>query len=137
MLFLRGHHLICLQFFSGEGYNREFIDNLGKIITRTEKETIKITSGPDDVCAACPSLKDSACGYKDGAEEEINYLDSTALDLLLRSPGDTINSEDIRKLVPSIFKRWYIMICRECGWLGACNKNIQFLELRKLSFCDK
>ena len=28
MLRLRAHHLICLQFFKGEGYSLEFIENL-------------------------------------------------------------------------------------------------------------
>jgi hypothetical protein len=29
---LRGHHLICLQFFKGEGYSKIFVENAKQIV---------------------------------------------------------------------------------------------------------
>jgi len=52
---LRGHHLICLNFFKGEGYSEDFISNIHSVIG---EDNIEIVQGPDDVCAWCPYLKD-------------------------------------------------------------------------------
>lgn len=131
MLFLRGHHLICLHFFSGEGYNREFIENLGRILARADEEAIEVSPGVDDVCNACPSLKDSLCQYKIDAEKEIRHLDETALGLLDLSPGETITWKKLQERIPVIFRRWSRMICRECGWFGTCSANEFFLDLSK------
>ena len=54
MLNLRGHHLICLNFFKGEGYDEVFIKNLEKILSKMEKENIKVVEDFDDVCKSCP-----------------------------------------------------------------------------------
>lgn len=36
MIRLRGHHLICLHFYRGEGYSREFVENLEDIVRRAK-----------------------------------------------------------------------------------------------------
>ncbi len=61
---LRGHHLVCLHFFKGEGYNPEYIENLREILRRAEAgEEIEVSSGVDDVCRMCPNLKGEICFY--------------------------------------------------------------------------
>jgi len=45
---LRGHHLICLNFFRGEGYSEDFIKNIYSVM---KKEKVEIVKGADDVCA--------------------------------------------------------------------------------------
>lgn len=131
MLFLRGHHLICLHFFDGEGYNQEFIENLGRVLMRAKEEAIEISPGADNVCMACPSLKDSLCQYKVGAEEEIRYLDDTALALINLSPGEKIWWRELKELVPTIFSQWSRKICSECGWLATCSRNELFQKLNE------
>jgi len=54
MVILRGHHLICINFFSGKGYDEVFVDNLKGIMKGIDTEVIRITEGPDDVCKSCP-----------------------------------------------------------------------------------
>ncbi len=59
---IRGHTLLCLQGFRGEGYSPDFIDNMSAICTRLQSypETrIRVTDSPDHFCAACPNLKES------------------------------------------------------------------------------
>lgn len=58
MVKLRGHHLICLHFFKGEGYSKAFVENLREVVKRAENRTLEIVTGGDDVCAACPELQE-------------------------------------------------------------------------------
>lgn len=73
MSLLRGHHLICLHFFHGEGYSEAFVRNLKEVLKRAEEE-VKVTDGADDVCRACPYLKNNRCEYDEGEDEEVCKL---------------------------------------------------------------
>lgn len=100
---LRGHHLICLHFFSGEGYNEAYIVNLRNILRIAKKEWIEICDGADDVCRRCPYLQKSKCKYSQDADEEIHEMDRKALDLLKLTNDIIINWNSIKKIIPGIF----------------------------------
>lgn len=123
VLKFRGHHLICLHFFSGEGYDTSFIDNLRDIFRRIEKEEIEIYNGADDVCGSCPYLKDGRCQYDKDADEKIKKMDEMALRLLKIEHGTKIKWQDVRGKIPEIFPQWFANYCYKCDWLGVCEKN--------------
>lgn len=79
-IYLRGHHLLCLQGYQGYGYDKKFrknmdnifhklnindINKVNKINTNNKKHIIKpkiiLTDNPDDLCAYCPKLKENKC----------------------------------------------------------------------------
>jgi uncharacterized protein len=127
---LRGHHLICLHFFHGEGYSSEFVTNLGELIQRAiAGEEIVVQSGPDYVCGMCPHLKDGACSYDKGADDEIREMDNTALTLLQVKPGTRVTWSDMKDKIPGVFSRWARIYCRMCGWKNACEKDASFRRL--------
>lgn len=103
MLNLRGHHLICLHFFSGEGYDTSFIKNLRDVLKRAEDEEIEIISTADNICTKCPYLKDYKCIYAEKADEEIREMDETALKLLNLRVGQKIKWQDLKNLIIDIF----------------------------------
>ncbi|MGD0887191.1 MAG: DUF1284 domain-containing protein [Thermodesulfovibrionales bacterium] len=127
---LRGHHLICLQFFHGEGYNAKFVDNLGVIRESMRDEPIDISVGTDDVCGKCPYLKGNACGYDKCAEEEIGEMDERALRLLRVAPGGRAVWDEISEKLPRIFNEWYTVYCTVCNWREACEKDDYYRQLR-------
>ncbi len=131
MPILRGHHLICLHFFNGEGYNEAFIENLRETLSLTDKEDITISSGADDICTRCPWLKEGRCEYDRNADKEIREMDSKALELLGLSPGSRIKWQTLRRKIPGIFPVWFSLYCRECDWRGACEKDQLFKELKQ------
>lgn len=53
MITLRPHHLLCILTYIGEGYSREFTQNMTHIIERINQgeRDIRITEAPDDICA--------------------------------------------------------------------------------------
>ncbi len=129
---LRGHHLICLHFFRGEGYDAGFIANLSEIIKRVESgQLIRICDGTDDVCVKCPYFKADKCIYDADSEAEIKRMDAFALQLLHSEFGMRLNWQGIRDKLPRVFKTWNDNYCIDCSWRDACLKNPLWHKLLK------
>jgi hypothetical protein len=126
---LRGHHLVCLHFFHGEGYDKNFIKNLKKIISLAEKETVTISSGADDICKKCINLKKGRCESSDNAEKAIQKMDIKALALLGLSEGDKVKWAEIKDGAGHIFSDWYFQYCSECQWKETCERDDYFKQL--------
>jgi len=127
---LRGHHLICLHFFRGEGYSAEFTANLREILKRAGTgERIEVASEADNVCNICPYLKGQECFYRKESDPEIRGMDREALMLLGLKVRDIVLWPDIREKIPAIFRRWSEEFCRVCDWRLACEKNAFFWQL--------
>ncbi len=128
---LRGHHLICLHFFNGQGYDEAFIKNLRHTLSLAEKEMITVSSGADDVCASCLHLRQDKCCHEDNAEESIQRMDAKALSLLGLSYNEKIGLNALKSRIPGIFSEWFSLYCRGCSWRGVCEKEVFFRELRE------
>jgi hypothetical protein len=114
---LRGHHLICLNFFRGEGYSEDFIGNIYSII---EKKGIETVEGPDDVCARCPYLKEDICKSAEFTDEMIQHQDREALRLLEFNPGMSVDWKMIADKLPGIIEVWKAQFCGGCGYRKIC-----------------
>lgn len=123
MIKFRGHHLICLHFFRGEGYGRDFVQNLEDLVNRAENgEMITVCRGADHLCRSCPSLLNNICMQKNGADEEIKKLDNSALDFLNLTVGEKIIWSEIKKKIKSAPKEWFVSFCEGCDWAKVCTK---------------
>jgi uncharacterized protein len=114
---LRGHHLICLNFFRGEGYSEEFIENLYAVI---KKEKLEIVTGVDDVCRKCPYLKDEKCKSSDYTDKKIHHQDKEALRLLELRSGSIVDWKMIASKLPNIIEEWKAQFCCSCGYRKVC-----------------
>ena len=120
---LRGHHLICLHFFKGEGYSPEFVKNLGEILRRAEAgDEIEVCSGADNVCKMCPYLRREKCLYDEDADAEMREMDRRAMKLLRLKINERVKWTEIGKKIPEIFKEWSEEYCKECDWRRVCEK---------------
>jgi hypothetical protein len=123
MLRFRGHHLICLHFLAGEGYNRDFVQNLKNVVNRAEKgEQIEIITGADDVCRSCPHLVENKCAHEDNAEAEIKKLDEAALKHLDVFVGKKISWAEIKNKINSTSQEWFSTFCEGCDWEEVCSR---------------
>ena len=95
---LRGHHLLCLQFFAGEGYSPEYVENLERLLSAAETDGVVVVTGADGICLPCPSLSGSAC------ERE----------------RDAVVWDDVRDRLPDVLEAWYAGACDGCSWLDVC-----------------
>jgi 23S rRNA (uracil1939-C5)-methyltransferase len=121
MVKFRGHHLICLHFFKGEGYSPEFVNRLRELLEIAEREGVEVVDGPDDLCLGCPHLSETGCAYKDGAEEEIRKQDEIALNFLGLGAGEKAVWNDIKLKVLSAPRHWFSSFCRGCDWKELCD----------------
>jgi uncharacterized protein len=125
----RGHHLVCLHFYDGTGYNSQFIKYLADILNKAEKNAVKICSGADCICIECPHLRDGICACYENAEADIRFMDSKALELLGLFSDEKISWKDVRTRVEKIFCEWNRLYCMGCDWRSACENNPGFRKL--------
>ena len=120
-LVLRGHHLLCLQGFQGYGYDEDFVKNMDEInqARKLDDTTISITNEADDICKACPNLKNNLC-ENNAQNERIISMDNEVLSKL--NPVREYNSADLFKKVENIFnsKEKVNKICSKCKWHEEC-----------------
>lgn len=120
-LILRGHHLLCLKGFQGYGYDENFINNMCDVNSKRKLEntTIMLTNTPDDICKACPNLKNDLCENNDQNEKIIN-MDNEVLKKLETSKE--YNSIELFKKIDDIFdtKESVSKICFDCMWHEKC-----------------
>jgi hypothetical protein len=132
LLKLRGHHLICLHFFKGEGYSPEFVTNLRKILKRAEAgEIIEVYSGADDVCKMCPYLKLEMCFYAKDAESGIREMDRRAIELLGLKDQQRVKWIDIKGKIPEIFPEWAREYCKVCNWKKVCERGSEYRRVKE------
>jgi hypothetical protein len=119
-LHLRGHHLLCLQSYRGEGYERPFVENLERVLRTFEESPAIVVEGADDVCSACPSLAEGRCADPAGGEDEIRRLDRLACDLLELRAGGVVDATYVRTRSREVWNAWREGACDGCAWENVC-----------------
>ncbi|MCF8012259.1 MAG: DUF1284 domain-containing protein [Clostridiales bacterium] len=124
MIKLRGHHLVCLHFFEGKGYNEQFIKNMQDTSARLENaEIIEIVTGADDICFFCPHLTNNRCTRKASSHIEIENMDNTAMKKFNVTSGEKIYWQDVKKKFYSMSGEWLDEFCKNCPWKNICIKH--------------
>lgn len=127
---LRGHHLLCLLAFSGDGYSREFIVRFARLaaIYRNPDSLIEVLTSADDACAACPHGSPDGCRSAiDGPEQAVKELDRAVLDLLGIGPG-IHRASDLHARLARAEHEAVHKTCQACSWYGKTNCQELILE---------
>lgn len=127
---LRGHHLICMHFYEGEGYDRPFIESLEKLMADIHNEGVEVAEGADDICSLCPHRTGDACTMSETADREIREMDARALKLLDLPVGRRSGWGFLRDAMAAVFPEWYESYCFACSWRRACEKKDLFWQLK-------
>lgn len=126
---LRGHHLLCLHFFVGQGYSPAFVERLEALLRAAAEGEVEVCPGADDLCSACPSLDGERCSHAESADAEVRAMDRRALELLGLAPGRRVEWSEVKRQLPALFSRWHSEFCTGCDWLPACNESREFREI--------
>jgi hypothetical protein len=118
---LRGHHLLCILGFQGYGYSEDFVLNMARIneLRKSDKTTIKLINRPDDICSACPNLKDDVYENK-MQNENIVKMDNEVLSQF--NINQEYNAIDLFNEVVLKFNTLKSVenICNDCKWAEKC-----------------
>ncbi|NHB88139.1 DUF1284 domain-containing protein [Photorhabdus tasmaniensis] len=122
---LRGHHLLCILTYAGNGYSPGFIENYNKIISRIQNEDILIVEGPDDICAPLLGEDDPHCLGKSVIIRDSHALE--AVGALMGRPvevGHTLRlDETYLKQARWAFNRRIVRAaCVGCEWEQLCTR---------------
>lgn len=116
---LRPHHLLCIQKFTGHGYDESFTKHITHLISVLPKGMeITLHEGCDDLCVACPFNKNGRCDSFD----KVHKLDTDVLQTCDFSYGQT----DDWKYFANLAKHKIIKtvafehICSKCQWYDLC-----------------
>ncbi len=135
MIRLRGHTLLCLQGFRGEGYSPEFIANLASIhqdLAEHPDQWVEVTDRPDSVCQACPNLSAQGCRLNgERSEAEMQAQDRDVLARLGCRAGARYQWRDLLDRIRlQVTGDDLPAICGTCRWLplGYCREGL--IELK-------
>lgn len=118
---LRPHHALCIQKFTGHGYDENFTAHMTAVVSELAKNPqaqITVTKGCDKLCGMCPNNVSGVCTSLD----KVNYMDSAVLEICGIDYGQNIPWTDLAK---SARKRIFdtdefYRVCASCQWFGLC-----------------
>lgn len=118
---LRPHHFLCLRFWAGNGYSREYTDYVEKILPAIKKgESLNVEFGPDSLCEKCPHLKNGICDSQDRVVE----FDRKVIELCSLKNGQETNwGKMFQSVSCNIMDQGkFDSICGDCAWAEICHK---------------
>lgn len=129
---LRPHHLLCIQKFTGHGYNADFTAHMKAIVsalTENPKTPITVTQGCDDLCKMCPNNISGVCN----SLEKVAFMDSAVLSSCSLTYGEKVlwtrAAEKARERIFETEK--FNSICACCQWYELCRRTGVCYESQK------
>lgn len=122
IILIRPHHGLCSQFFVGNGYSDEFVENMTNVLDKLNSQNLKVrfVEHCDDICSCCPKNTGGMCEN----EEDVMQHDSECMEEYGYKVGDEIRWKDLREKVVSTIKAENKLpsVCQECSWGSICEK---------------
>lgn len=121
MLCLRPHHALCIQKFTGHGYDRAFTLHMTAIVSAlgaAPDTPVLLTPGCDEVCGQCPNNRSGACV----SLEKVRRIDEAVLALCGLAYGQTVTWRELSSTARErIFHTpEFKAVCSSCEWYGLC-----------------
>ena len=121
MMKLRPHHLLCIQKFTGHGYDAAFTAHMTSVVAalaENPQTQITLTHGCDELCEKCPNKIDGRCS----SLQKVETMDSLVLDVCGLADEDTVSwTEAARQARERVFATdEFQRICAHCEWYALC-----------------
>lgn len=128
---LRGHHLLCLQTFTGRGYDSSFVANMNQLVRRLEadpEQEIRLVATGDSICACCPFHTAAGCHFGGvPAEPRISRKDRLVLRLVGLAPGAVTSFRQANEGIAGLLHQNPQLepVCGDCEWWGICRTRMK------------
>ena len=91
MIYLRPHHLLCTQGYSGKGYSEGFVSHMNEVVDELRNRPgtkITLTFSTDTLCSCCPHKEgEDLCD----TQEKVKRFDQKAVDGFQSVPAEKIS----------------------------------------------
>lgn len=134
MLLLRPHHINCIFFYRGLGYNQEFVDGMNKtldFLNKNPNSKIKLAVKCDNLCSNCPNKQNNDTCL---TNNNVKKLDFKTLDTYNLKNNHVYSFEEIiLKIYKNFDKDKFNKICNTCNWYkeGVCADIVIEDQLKK------
>jgi hypothetical protein len=130
---LRGHHLLCILCYCGEGYTPAFVENFNAVVDQIANgAVIEIVSGPDDICVTLRVDGRDTCEHaKVCPKKSVGKNDALALDAVSRTlhmptlkAGDRLKlgRRSVTALRRAFANGEISRPCQKCPWQDFCSR---------------
>lgn len=117
---IRPHHLLCIQFFEGKGYNDDFVKHMAEIHSRliNHNPKIHLVKGTDDICSKCPNNENGQCNK----EPSVSGNDKRTYQAIKDEIKGDETWEELTELVyKNIIEQNKLKhVCQTCRWSNIC-----------------
>lgn len=124
MISLRGHHMFCTTLFSGSGYDRDFTENMTRLIQYMQNSgKFRLVRGHDDICAHCPNRTPEGCALGTG---DVARRDAAAMEVTGLALGDELGWDELAELLRNVSEEEFQHVCGDCRWQreGLCSHGL-------------
>ncbi len=127
MLCLRPHHALCIQKYTGHGYDEAFtrhMDELTAALRRQPDTPVRLTEGCDGLCTACPHNAGGVCA----TAGKVRHMDEAVLRLCGYACGQELPWRELAgEAARRIFETPdFETVCGDCEWVGLCRETGRF-----------
>lgn len=120
---LRGHHLLCVFGFQGKGYDQPHADGMAGVLRqlRNPGARVRIVSGPDAICTACPHRGEAHCASSEHARD-IAVLQALMLPVGFEEDAGLLFTSIPGRISPGDLPA----LCAGCRWYawGVCVRGL-------------
>ena len=113
---LRPHHLFCMQFFIGKGYDSAFTQNMTRIcdaLHTDPDQEITIVFSSDDLCDCCPNRQaDGGCL----TDKKVRCFDSRVASLLNLQENHYFWRRLLTQVQHVLNRKTLKQVCGNCEW---------------------
>lgn len=118
---LRPHHLLCIQKYTGHGYDEAFTEHMNRVVSTLRDNpdiSFTVTKGCDDLCEMCPNNEGGVCS----ALEKVSTMDKAVMEICEIDYSERVSWDKYAKTARELifetdeFRR----ICSSCEWFNLC-----------------
>ena len=126
---LRPHHLLCIQKFTGHGYDSDFTAHMKSVVSELSENPqtrITVAQGCDELCKMCPNNINGVCA----SLEKVALMDSAVLGICDLSHGENVPwAKAAGKARERILEtEEFNSICAYCQWFELCRRTEAYYE---------
>lgn len=119
---IRPHHFLCLSFYEGKGYNKDFVNNFDKLNKEVKEGRRKLIVGAntnDNLCKACPHNKETC------QKSSVKLIDSRVKEVLNLKSFQVWSWEKVqREIKNNLTIDKLIYTCEKCRWIEICKRKL-------------